>query len=174
MAREMDKFHRELIINPNLNYIDRLVEGDYVVFTYLEHGRSIEVKTKKKEIEAINFDQYTSSKLGLPTLKDAKEELLNAGADLRKKKKAFTFDDTVKSIDDLRKDMILPGLVSNITNFGAFVNIGIKQDGLVHVSNIANEFVKDPNEYVHLGMELSVKVLDVDKERNRIQLSMKD
>lgn len=133
-----------------------------------------DVKSKKEKIEVIDFDQYTSSKLGSLTLKDAKEELLNAGADLRKKKKAFTFDDTVKSIDDLRKDMVLPGLVSNITNFGAFVNIGIKQDGLVHVSNMANEFVKDPNEYVHLGMELSVKVIEVDKERNRIQLSMKD
>ncbi|MEQ8624266.1 MAG: Tex family protein [Vicingaceae bacterium] len=133
-----------------------------------------DVKSKKEKIEVIDFDQYTSSKLGSLTLKDAKEELLNAGADLRKKKKTFTFDDTVKSIDDLRKDMVLPGLVSNITNFGAFVNIGIKQDGLVHVSNMANEFVKDPNEYVHLGMELSVKVIEVDKERSRIQLSMKD
>src|SRR5690606_19172750 len=106
-------------------------------------------------------------------LADAKEELLNAGADLRKSKKAFAFDSTVQTVDDLRVGMSLPGLVSNITNFGAFVNIGIKQDGLVHISNMADEFVKDPNDFVQLGMQVQVKVLEVDKIRNRIQLSMK-
>lgn len=132
-----------------------------------------EIKDKKKQIEAIDFESYQKGNLGVLTLADAKAELLNAGADFRKKKKAFVFDSTVKSVDDLRKGMILPGLVSNITNFGAFVNIGIKQDGLVHISNLADEFVKDPNEFVHLGMEVQVRVLEIDKARNRIQLSMK-
>ena len=132
-----------------------------------------DVKDKKEVLEGIDFSKYQKTDLGIPTLQDAKEELLNAGADLRKKKKAFAFDSTIKSVDDLRVGITIPGLVSNITNFGAFVNIGIKQDGLVHVSNMANEFVKDPNEFVHLGMEVQVKVLEVDKARNRIQLSMK-
>ncbi len=133
-----------------------------------------EVKDKKEQIAQIDFKSYVKPHLGELTLLDAGEELLNAGADLRKKKKAFDFDPQVKSVDDLKVGMTLPGLVSNITNFGAFVNIGIKQDGLIHVSNMANEFVKDPNDYVHLGMEVQVKVLDIDKARNRIQLSMKD
>jgi uncharacterized protein len=133
-----------------------------------------EAKDKKEAIKNLDLEKYVSSDLGLPTLLDAQEELLNAGADIRKKKKAFQFDSTVKSVEDLRSGMTLPGLVSNITNFGAFVNIGIKQDGLIHLSNMANEFVKDPNDYVHLGMEVHVKVLEVDKERNRIQLSLKD
>lgn len=133
-----------------------------------------DVKEKKEEINQLDFNQYKSAELGELTLADAKTELLAAGADFRKKKKTFVFDDTVKSIDDLRINMSLPGLVSNITNFGAFINIGIKQDGLVHVSNMAKEFVKDPNELVHLGMEVQVKVLTIDKDRNRIQLSMKD
>ncbi len=133
-----------------------------------------EVKDRKEEIKSLDLEKYVSNDLGLPTLLDAQEELLNAGADIRKRKKAFQFDSTVKSVEDLRIGMTLPGLVSNITNFGAFVNIGIKQDGLIHLSNMANEFVKDPNEYVHLGMEVNVKVLDVDKERSRIQLSLKD
>jgi len=131
------------------------------------------VKENKEQIEQIDFASYSKQELGELTLTDAKAELLNAGADLRKKKKAFVFDSTVKTVDDLRVNMSLPGLVSNITNFGAFVNIGIKQDGLVHVSNMANEFVKDPNEYVHLGMEVQVKIVEIDKVRNRIQLSMK-
>lgn len=133
-----------------------------------------EVTDKKQEIEQIDFKSYKTPEIGELTLEDAKFELLNAGADLRKKKKAFAFDSTVKSIDDLRINMLIPGLISNITAFGAFVNIGIKQDGLIHVSNMANEFVKDPNEHVHLGMEVQVKVLEVDKARNRIQLSLKD
>ena len=133
-----------------------------------------DVKDRKEDIKNLGFEKYLNDGLGLPTLLDAKEELLNAGADIRKNKKAFQFDSTVKSVEDLRSGMNLPGLVSNITNFGAFVNIGIKQDGLIHLSNMANEFVKDPNDYVHIGMEVNVKVLDVDKERNRIQLSLKD
>lgn len=133
-----------------------------------------DVTTRKEQIEAIDFKQFSNSDLGIHTLEDAKLELLNAGKDLRKRRKAFSFDSTVKSIADLRIGMTLPGLVSNITNFGAFVNIGIKQDGLVHISNMANAFVKDPNEFVHLGMEVHVKILEVDAARNRIQLSMKD
>lgn len=132
------------------------------------------LKENKEQIEAIDFKQYEKLGLGELTLLDAKAELINSGADLRRRKKAFRFDSTINTVNDLKVGLRLPGLVSNITNFGAFINIGIKQDGLVHLSNMANEFVKDPNEYVHLGMEVQVKVLEVDKIRNRIQLSMKD
>lgn len=133
-----------------------------------------EVKAKKEMIEQVDFESYQKDDLGSITLADAKQELLTAGADTRKRRTAFSFDSTVKTVDDLRVGMSLPGLISNITNFGAFVNIGIKQDGLVHVSNLANEFVKDVNEHVHLGMEVQVKVMEIDKARNRIQLSMKN
>jgi uncharacterized protein len=86
----------------------------------------------------------------------------------------FEFDKNIHSIHDLSKGMRLPGIVTNITNFGAFVDIGVHQDGLVHVSQMANRFVKDPNEVVKLNQKVMVEVVEVDLERNRIQLSMKD
>ena len=88
--------------------------------------------------------------------------------------KAFQFDSTVRKVEDLRVGMELPGLVTNITNFGAFVDVGVKQDGLVHISQLANKFVSDPNEVVQLGQAVQVKVTEVDVQRKRIQLSMKD
>lgn len=133
-----------------------------------------ELKAKKEVIDKIDFKAYSNTTFGDISLQDAKNELIRAGVDVRRKKKQFQFDSNFKNIEQLKIGMTLPGLVSNITNFGAFVNIGIKQDGLVHLSNMANEFVKDPNEFVHLGKQVIVKVLEVDIKRNRIQLSMKD
>ena len=86
---------------------------------------------------------------------------------------AFEFDPNVKEVDDLVEGMILPGIVTNITNFGAFVDIGVHQDGLVHVSQLANKYVKDPNDVIHLHQHVMVKVLQVDRRRNRISLTMK-
>jgi uncharacterized protein len=128
----------------------------------------------KERVEAINFKQYEGDEVGALTLADIKEELQKPGRDPREKRKAFEFDATVRKMEDLRVGMILPGLVSNITNFGAFVDIGVKQDGLVHVSQLANRFVKDPNEVVKLGDAVKVKVMEVDAARKRIQLSMKE
>lgn len=132
------------------------------------------LKASRTQVESIDFDKYICEEFGSISLNDAKQELLNAGIDKRKKRKQFEFDPNIRTMDDLKAGMLVSGLVSNITNFGAFVNIGIKQDGLIHLSNMANEFVKDPNEFVHLGKEVRVKVLEIDTKRNRIQLSLKD
>jgi len=131
-------------------------------------------KSQKEKVEAIQIKQYISEEIGELTLNDIKNELLKPGRDPREKMKAFQFDSTVKKIEDLRVGMELPALVTNITNFGAFVDIGVKQDGLVHISNLANKFVSDPNEVVQLGQAIRVKVIEVDAQRKRIQLSIKD
>ncbi len=132
------------------------------------------LKTKKEKVESVNFKQYITSEIGELTLNDIKNELLKPGRDPREKMKAFQFDSTVRKVEDLRVGMELPGLVTNITNFGAFVDVGVKQDGLVHISQLANKFVSDPNEVVQLGQAVQVKVTEVDVQRKRIQLSMKD
>lgn len=122
----------------------------------------------------IKLDSYVSDKVGLPTLNDILKELTKPGRDPRDKIQVFEFAHGVHKIEDLEVGMQLPGIVSNITNFGAFVDIGLKQDGLIHISNLANEFVSDPNIIVKLHQHLTVKIVDVDVERNRIQLSLKD
>ncbi|TRX63018.1 Tex family protein [Carboxylicivirga sp. M1479] len=124
--------------------------------------------------EKINLNSYVSDKVGLPTLKDILNELDKPGRDPREAIKAFEFAEGIYSIDDLYDGMVLPGLVTNITNFGAFVDIGVKQDGLVHISQLADKYVSDPNEIVKLQQQVKVKVLEVDKVRKRIQLSMKN
>jgi len=108
------------------------------------------------------------------TLEDIKNELLKPGRDIRQQIKVFEFSKDVKSIEDLRLGMELPGIVTNITNFGAFVDIGVKQDGLVHISNLANKFISNPNDVVTLHQHVKVKVVEVDATRKRIQLSMKE
>ncbi|MFT6167444.1 MAG: hypothetical protein ACJASF_002143 [Vicingaceae bacterium] len=133
-----------------------------------------DLKAEKEKIEAIQMKQYVSEEIGELTLNDIKNDLLKPGRDPREKMKVFQFDSTVKSIGDLRVGMELPALVTNITNFGAFVDLGVKQDGLVHISNLANKFVNDPNEVVSLGQAIRVKVIEVDAQRKRIQLSLKD
>ncbi len=126
----------------------------------------------KEKIEKIVLSSFVSDTVGLPTLTDIKKELLKPGLDPRKKAKVFEFDAAVKDISDLRTGMILPGIVNNITNFGCFVALGIKESGLIHISNLSDSFVKDPNEIVHLHQQIQVKVLDIDIKRKRIQLSL--
>ncbi len=121
----------------------------------------------------IVLEKYVTEKVGLHTLKDIMSELEKPGRDPRSVIKVFEFDPSVKKIEDLKVGQLLPGIVTNVTNFGAFVDIGIKENGLVHVSNISDNFVKDPAEVVHLHQHVKVKVLDVDLQRKRIQLSMK-
>ena len=114
-----------------------------------------------------------TEKVGLPTLTDIMKELDKPGLDPRGEAKAFTFAD-VHKMEDLKTGMILPGIVTNITAFGAFVDIGVKQDGLVHVSQMANRFIRNPSEVVKLRQEIQVKIMEVDVARKRIMLSMKD
>ncbi len=122
----------------------------------------------------IELKQYVSEKFGLPTLNDIIGELSKPGRDPRTTIKVFEFDQGIRTIGDVKPGMTLPGIVTNITNFGAFVDIGVKQDGLVHISQLANKFISDPNEVVHLHQHVKVKVLEVDAARKRIQLTMKD
>jgi len=122
----------------------------------------------------IKLEDFISDKVGMPTLTDIMTELSKPGRDPREKFELFEFDKNVNSMDDLKPGMILDGLVTNITNFGAFVDIGVHQDGLIHVSQMADKYIKDPNEIVKLNQKVRVKVLEVDKERRRIQLSLKN
>ena len=122
----------------------------------------------------IDLKHYVSPEVGMPTLKDIMEELEKPGRDPRKHIKMFQFADGIFKISDLQVGMTLPGIVTNITNFGAFVDVGVKQDGLVHISQLANRFVSNPNEVVQLNQHVKVKVIEVDVMRKRIQLSMKD
>ncbi|SHF53387.1 uncharacterized protein SAMN05444483_101497 [Salegentibacter echinorum] len=127
-----------------------------------------------KILEQINLEKYVSEETGLLTLQDILKELKKPGADPRKKKRPFSFDPSVKSISDLKPGMKLPGIVNNITNFGCFVDIGIKESGLIHISNLADQFVSDVNVVVKLNQELEVTVLSVDEEKKRVQLSLID
>ncbi len=121
----------------------------------------------------IKLDQYVTEEVGLPTLKDIMSELSKPGRDPRAQFEAFSFQDGVESMADLRPGMKLPGIVTNITKFGAFVDIGVHQDGLVHLSEMANRFISDPNEVVKVQQKVEVTVLEVDASRKRISLSMK-
>jgi len=127
-------------------------------------------ENKRKEIK---LEKYVTESAGLPTLRDIVEELAKPGRDPRSKIKVFKFAD-IHSIEDCEVGMIVPGIVTNITKFGAFVDIGVKQDGLVHVSNLSAKFVTDPLSVVKLHQHVMVKIIGVDTERRRIQLSMKD
>ena len=123
--------------------------------------------------QQINLDRYVSNTVGLPTLRDILAELAKPGRDPREQLSVFDYDARVRTIDDLHEGMVLAGVVTNITAFGAFVDIGVKQDGLVHVSQLANHYVSDPKMVVKVYQKVKVKVLEVDKARKRIALSMK-
>ncbi|HNY62578.1 MAG TPA: Tex family protein [Bacteroidales bacterium] len=122
----------------------------------------------------IKIEQFVTEKVGIPTLKDIMKELAKPGRDPREAFEQFEFDPNINSIQDLVIGMVLPGIVTNITNFGCFVDVGVHQDGLVHVSQMANRYVSNPNDVVKLRDQVLVKVVDVDLERKRISLSMKD
>ncbi len=133
-----------------------------------------QLKSDKSLISKIDIHKYIDKEIGLPTLNDIIYELEKPGRDVRLSVKIFEFSPDISSIDDLKEGMVLPGIITNITNFGAFVDIGIKQNGLVHISNICNEYITNPADKVSLNQHVKVKVLEVDKERGRIQLSMKE
>ena len=127
--------------------------------------------TKRSQID---IKQYVSEEVGLPTLTDIMKELEKPGRDPREQIEEFEFDNSVQTIEDLHEGMELPGIVTNITNFGAFVDIGVHQDGLVHVSQLANKYVSDPTQVVRLHQHVRVRVIGVDLRRQRISLSMKN
>ena len=127
----------------------------------------------KEKREAIDPKRYVTAEVGLPTLSDIMKELEKPGRDPREQIEEFEFAKGIETVDDLVEGMELPGIVTNITNFGAFVDIGVHQDGLVHISQMADKYVKDPNQVVKLHQHVQVRVLEVDRRRNRISLSMR-
>ena len=129
---------------------------------------------KSERLKQIDLKRYVSGEVGLPTLTDIIHELEKPGRDPREELEEFNFDKRVHELSDLIPGMILPGIVTNITKFGAFVDIGVHQDGLVHISQLANRFVSDPTEVVKLHQHVQVRVLEIDIRRNRISLSMRD
>lgn len=121
----------------------------------------------------IDIRHYVTDTIGLPTLTDIMKELEKPGRDPRQQIEEFEFDASVQTMEDLHEGMELPGIVTNITNFGAFVDIGVHQDGLVHISQLADKYVSDPTQVVRLHQHIKVRVLEVDLRRHRISLSMK-
>jgi uncharacterized protein len=137
-------------------------------------GCSVADFIRSRELRGqIDLNKYVSETVGLPTLTDILDELAKPGRDPRVQFEAFAFAQAVNKIDDLQPGMKLPGIVTNVTNFGAFVDIGIHQDGLVHVSQLSDHFVRTPTDVVKVQQRVTVTVLEVDKERHRISLSMR-
>jgi uncharacterized protein len=135
---------------------------------------SIDDLMEQKELrKKINLQNYITETIGLPTLKDILNELEKPGRDPRKSFEIFSFDESVHEIKHLREGMRLPGIVTNVTNFGAFVDVGVHQDGLVHISQLSDTFVDDPNKIVKVGQHVWVNVTEVDVKRKRIALTMK-
>jgi uncharacterized protein len=122
----------------------------------------------------IDVNKYVSDAVGLPTLKDIMEELEKPGRDPREAIEVWNFDEHLRTIEDVKAGMVLPGIVTNVTNFGCFVDIGVKENGLVHVSQLADRFVSDPTTIVSVHQHVTVRVLEVDYARKRISLSMKE
>ena len=139
-----------------------------------DQGCTVAELMKDKELRArVDIKRYVTSTVGLPTLTDIMKELEKPGRDPRQQIEEFQFAKGIETVDDLEEGMELPGIVTNITNFGAFVDIGVHQDGLVHISQLADKYVKDPNDVVHLHQHVWVRVIEVDRRRNRISLTMK-
>ena len=136
-------------------------------------GKSVQDLIGNSELlKKIDLKRYFTESVGLLTLEDIIKELEKPGLDIREQAKVFTFNQNIKTINDLRVGQLLPGIVNNITNFGCFVDVGIKESGLIHVSNLSDSFVKDVNEHVSLHQQIIVKVLEVDIPRKRIQLKL--
>lgn len=140
-------------------------------------AKDVKVKVSEfianKELrQSIDLNKYVDQNIGLPTLQDIMREIEKPGLDPRGEAKAFDFDDKVKTMEDLYEGLELPGIVTNLTNFGAFVDIGVKQDGLLHISQISRKFITNPAEVLSLGQEVRVKVLNVDVSRKRINLTL--
>jgi len=148
----------------------------YKVVDRMAKAVSASVESLMKDsakVDAIDLNQFVSDDVGLPTLTDIANELKRPGRDPREQFESFSFSEEVNKIDDLKTGMKLPGIVTNVTNFGAFVDIGVHQDGLVHISQLADKFVTDPNDVVKVQQKVRVTVMEVDLPRNRISLSMK-
>jgi uncharacterized protein len=139
-----------------------------------DQGCSVKELMEQKELRArVDINKYITGAVGLPTLRDIMNELEKPGRDPREQLEVFEFDNRVQTVDDLEEGMILPGIVTNITNFGAFVDIGVHQDGLVHISQMANRRIAHPTDVVKLHQHVTVKVIEVDHRRHRIALSLK-
>ena len=166
----------------------RVVGGDNPLDSTAVHPESYGIVTKMAKDAGVSLEQfivdselrkkvelskYITDKVGMPTLTDIMDALNKRGLDPREQAKVFAFDPNVHEIEDLHVGMVLPGLVSNITAFGAFVNIGVHQDGLVHISQLADKFVSSPGDVVKLGQQVMVRVVEVDLKRKRISLSMR-
>lgn len=166
----------------------RVINGDNLLDSTAVHPESYSIVIKMAKDMNVSLEQfisdrdlrgrvvlsnYITDKVGMPTLTDIMDSLNKRGLDPREQAKAFSFDPNVHEIEDLHTGMVLPGIVSNITAFGAFVNIGVHQDGLVHISQLADKFVSSPGDVVKLGQQVMVRVVDVDIKRKRISLSMK-
>ena len=137
-------------------------------------GVTVERLLADKQLRSgLKAERYVSGETGLPTVTDILEALDKRGLDPREQLQVFAFDPNVHTIGDLREGMLLPGIVTNITAFGAFVDIGVKQDGLVHISQLADRYVASPADVVHLGQHVEVRVTGVDTVRGRIALSMR-
>jgi len=165
----------------------RIAEGDQPLDNSAVHPESYGIVIKmakdlntdvdklirnRELIQKIDISSYISDNIGLPTLNDIIGELLKPGLDPRKQASVLEFDASIRKITDLKLDMELPGLITNITNFGAFVDIGIKENGLIHVSRMADKFISNPAEVVSLHQHVRVKVIEIDLNRNRIQLQL--
>jgi uncharacterized protein len=149
----------------------------YSVVTQMASDLGVNIDQLIKDVnlqKQINLQRYVSASVGLPTLNDIVKELAKPGRDPREQFEVFSFADGVNSMEDLKKGMKLSGIVTNITNFGAFVDIGVHQDGLVHTSQLANRYVANPNDVVKVSQVVQVTVVDVDVVRKRISLSMKE
>ena len=133
-----------------------------------------ELINNKPLIESIDISRYKTATTGTETLTDILQELEKPGRDPRTKVQMLEFDENIRTIADVKEGMILNGIVTNVTNFGCFVDFGIKENGLVHISELADRFVSNPTDVVSLHQHVKVRVLSVDLERKRIQLSMKD
>lgn len=133
-----------------------------------------ELMKDESKRKAIVLEDYATATVGLPTLKDIMQELAKPGRDPRTQFDVFQFDKSIRTINDLSVGMVVPGIITNITNFGCFVDIGVHQDGLVHVSQITNHYISNPNEVVKLNQKVMVKVIGIEVERKRINLSMKE
>jgi uncharacterized protein len=144
--------------------IEKMAKDEGVSLTELIGHKAI--------LQNIDLKKYYTETAGLLTLQDIIKELEKPGLDIREQAKVFTFNENIKTINDLHERQLLPGIVNNITNFGCFVDVGIKESGLIHVSNLSDSFVKDVNEHVHLHQQIIVKVLEIDVARKRIQLKL--
>ena len=128
----------------------------------------------KQIIESIHISHYQTDKVGTETLTDILQELEKPGRDPRSKVQVLEFDSNIRTINDVKEGIVVNGIVTNITNFGCFVDFGIKENGLVHISEMADRFVSNPAEVVSLHQHVKVKVISVDRDRKRIQLSLRD